>query len=149
MAASRIYISTGTAKWMRILCRAGLVGPDSKQSVERLPLLTVAKANSAAEKTQWTVLGVGMLMPPSSVMYCSHRFSACRATHADIVIVYSQRHEALPPCLEGRGIVDGRPCIDHRRPIPHKEGFSIVRLRQSSADHVGQSSYHCFQTVGV
>jgi len=38
-------IITGTAKEMRILCKAAFMCPVSKQSVERLPLVTVAKAN--------------------------------------------------------------------------------------------------------
>ena len=35
----------GSAREMRILCRAAFMPPVSKQSVERLPLVTVAKAN--------------------------------------------------------------------------------------------------------
>ena len=79
MATNTMNMSTGTVSWMRILCRAWLTGPDSRQSVDRLPLLTVAKANWAALKTQCTVLGAGMLMEPKRVMYCSHKFSACVA----------------------------------------------------------------------
>ena len=77
MADKARNMRPGTAKWISILCKALLMGPVSRQSVERLPLVTVAKANCAAAKTQWTVLGAGMLMPPKSVMYCSHKFSAC------------------------------------------------------------------------
>lgn len=69
-------ISPGTAKCMRIRCSAVLMGPDSRQSVDRLPLVTVAKTKEAAENIQCTDLGEGMLMPPNRVVYCSHKFSA-------------------------------------------------------------------------
>ena len=47
----------------------------SRQSTERLPLVTVAKAKLTALNTQCTVLGKGMLIPPKRVMYCIHRVS--------------------------------------------------------------------------
>jgi len=69
---SAMNISTGTARWMRILCKALLTGPDSRQSVDRLPLVTLAKAKPAASNTQWMVLGVGTFRFPSRLVYCSH-----------------------------------------------------------------------------
>ena len=58
-------------------CKASLTGPDSRQSVERLPLVTVEKAKAAALKTQCRQAGAGMLMPATRVMYCSHRVTPC------------------------------------------------------------------------
>ena len=62
----------GTKRCTRIRCRAVLWPADSRQSVDRLPLVTVEKAKLAALKTQCMALGVGMLTPANRVMYCSH-----------------------------------------------------------------------------
>ena len=53
-------------------CKATLTGPESRQSVERLPLVTVEKAKVAALKTQCRQVGAGMLTLAISVRYCSH-----------------------------------------------------------------------------
>lgn len=63
--------------WMSRPCRAWLTWPDSRQSSDRIPLVTLVKAKLAALKMTDTLLGVGMLMPPSRLMYCSHKLKAC------------------------------------------------------------------------
>ena len=74
---SKVSTSGGTARWMKMRCRASLKGPDSRQSVERLPLVTVEKAKLAALNTQCSDAGAGMLTPATSVMYCSQRVTPC------------------------------------------------------------------------
>ena len=73
-------LKTGIAKCQRTLCKAGFrVCTCSRQSTERLPLVTVAKAKLTALNTQCTVFGNGMLTPPKRVMYCIQR-----VTHAQL-----------------------------------------------------------------
>lgn len=69
---------SGTAKWKSVRANAGLTLPDSKQSTDRLLLVTAANATLAAANSQRTEPGAGMLMLPRYVVYCSHRFSACK-----------------------------------------------------------------------
>lgn len=45
MPTTATNMRAGTVREMKILCRALLTAPVSKQSVEKLPLVTVAKAN--------------------------------------------------------------------------------------------------------
>lgn len=68
----------GTVRCSSSLCTAALVLPDCKQSMERAPLVTLAKAKLAALRIQWMGAGAEMLTLPSRVMYCSHSVSACR-----------------------------------------------------------------------
>ena len=49
----------------------------AQMSVERLPLVTVEKANVAALKTQCREPGAGMLTPAITVTYRSHRVTPC------------------------------------------------------------------------
>jgi len=73
-----IKLKTGIAKCQRTLCKAGfMASTSSRQSTERLPLVTLAKAKLTALNTQCTVFGNGMLIPPKRVMYCIHRVSPC------------------------------------------------------------------------
>ena len=62
-AASKSKPTGGTIKRSKSLLKARLEGPaGSKQSVDKLPLESAAKAKLVAEKTQRIHLGVGMLI---------------------------------------------------------------------------------------
>lgn len=60
------------------LCMAVLLLPDCRQSVDKAPLVTVAKAKLAAVMIQLTEGGAEKFTLPRSVMYCSHSVSACK-----------------------------------------------------------------------
>ena len=69
----------GTIRRSTSLLKARLVGPGvSRQSVDKAPLVTVAKAKLVVLKTQRRLVGVGMLICPSRVMYWNHSVSACK-----------------------------------------------------------------------
>ena len=73
----RTKTSSGTHRCTMILCSAALWEAESRQSVDRMPLVTVKKAKLAALNTQWSAAGVGIFTPPSRVIYCSHNCAAC------------------------------------------------------------------------
>ena len=157
MAARAMNMRPGTASWMRILCKALLMGPLSRQSVERLPLVTVAKAKAATENTQCIVLGVGMLIPPSSVMYCSHKLSACRRGAPGVRLTvdcwhgHTQSQRSLCPTTsrsrrqEGSGMhSEIGACIAHRdEQLSDGAGAPTLASRHDAVPAPEYSRYSC------
>ena len=67
----------GKDRCMNRPCWAWLTCPDSRQSRDRIPLVTLVKAKLAALKITDTLLGVEMFRFPSRLLYCSHMLNAC------------------------------------------------------------------------
>ncbi len=70
----------GKDRCMKRPCWAWLTGPDSRQSRDRIPLVTLVKAKLAALKMTDTLLGVERFRFPSRLLYCSHMLNACSQT---------------------------------------------------------------------
>ncbi len=86
----------GKDRCMKRPCWAWLTGPDSRQSRDRIPLVTLVKAKLAALKMTDTLLGVERFRFPSRLLYCSHMLNACsqarqrlddayKAVNADVI----------------------------------------------------------------
>ncbi len=54
-----------------------MTGPETRQSRDRIPLVTLVKAKLAALKITDTLLGVEIFRFPSRLLYCSHTLNAC------------------------------------------------------------------------
>ena len=67
----------GKDRCMKRPCWAWLTGPVSRQSRDRIPLVTLVKAKPAALKMTDTLFGVERFRFPSRLLYCSQMLNAC------------------------------------------------------------------------
>ena len=76
-------------------CWAWLTWPDTRQSRDRIPLVTLVKAKLAALKMTDTLLGVEMLRLPSRLLYCSHMLKACSQARQRLDDACKERKERI------------------------------------------------------
>ena len=99
----------GKDRCMKRPCWAWSTCPDSRQSRDRIPLVTLVKARLAALKMTDTLLGVERFRFPSRLLYCSHMLNACsqakqrlkdayKAVTADVIEM--KRHAVRVVCTE-------------------------------------------------